>query len=124
MHFFHKQQNTNHKFQRQFYSLRNVHADRVLDVAQDGPNVGTTILWEGYGGDNQTFTVIQEGPDYYLRCKKNGQFLTVESAANGAKVFLSAKNGQANQKFRIDPSHHKPKDYVIYTYCGKALDVL
>lgn len=121
---FHKTKNVDGKFKRAYYSLRNVHADRVLDVANDGPHAGTTIIWDGYAGDNQCFTLIQEGPDWYIKCKKNGQFLTVESAANGAKIFTSPKSGQPNQKFRIDDKKPGSKQHVIYTYCGKALDVL
>ena len=44
----------------------------------------------------------QKGPNYYLKCKQNKQYLTVESAQNGAKFYLSPKTGQQNQQFRID----------------------
>jgi hypothetical protein len=72
-----KQKNQNGKYKRMFYSIRSVNSGRVLDVAQDGPHQGSTILWDGYGGDNQQFTVIQDGPVYYIKCKKNDMFLTV-----------------------------------------------
>jgi hypothetical protein len=42
---FHKTPNQNGKFTKPYYSIRSVHADKVIDVAQDGPNVGTLILW-------------------------------------------------------------------------------
>lgn len=100
--FFNKTKNADGKYRRPFYSLRSVNADRVLDIAQDGPLKGTAMIYDGWGGDNQSFTLIQNGPDWYIRCKQNGQFLTVQSAADGAKVFLAPNNGQPNQKFRID----------------------
>jgi hypothetical protein len=99
---FKKQKNQNGKYKRMFYSLRSVNSGRVLDVAQDGPHKGNTILWDGYGGDNQQFTLIQDGPVYYIKCKKNDMFLTVEGPQNGAKFFLSAKSNNPNQQFRVD----------------------
>lgn len=55
-----KQLNPDGLYQKQYYSLRAVHTKNcVLDVAQDGPHKGTTIIWEGYGGDNQCFTIIK-----------------------------------------------------------------
>lgn len=120
---FNRTQNENGKYRKPYYSIRSVHADRVIDVAQDGPNAGTTILWEGYAGENQQFTLSQEGPDWYIKCKKNGQYLTVESAANGARIYTAPKSNQPNQKFRIDEKQGS-KEHVIYTFCGKALDIL
>lgn len=43
--FFDKQKNADGKYQRPFYSFRSVHADKVLDIAQDGPSKGTAIVW-------------------------------------------------------------------------------
>lgn len=120
---FNKTKNADGKYKRPYYSLRSVHSNRVLDIAQDGPNKGTAIQWEGWGGENQCFTIIQEGPSWYIKSKLNGQFLTVEGPQDGAKIFLSPKSGQDNQKFRIDEKQGS-KDHVIYTYCGKVLDVL
>lgn len=48
--------------------------------------------------------------------------MTVESDQNGAKFFTSEKTGNPNQRFTIsDGGNHK--QHVIYTYCGKCLDV-
>ena len=121
---FNKTPNANGKFTKPYYSLRNCHADKVLDVAQDGPHAGSTILWKGYGGENQQFTLVQDGADFFIKSKKNGQFLTVESAANGARIYTAPKSNQPNQRFRVDESKPGSKDRVIYTYAGKALDVL
>ena len=75
-----------------------------MDVAQDGPFKGTTILWEGYGGDNQSFTLVQEGPNFYIKCKQGSgdQYLTVENDSNGSKLFLAKKSTDPRQKFKID----------------------
>lgn len=121
---FNKTKNTSGKYVRPNYSLRNVHSDKVLDIAQDGPNAGSAILWEGWAGDNQTFAIVENAGEYSFRCKKNGQFLTVAGPENGAKLFLSPANGQANQKFKITEAKPGSKDHVIYTCYGKAIDVL
>lgn len=54
-----KQKNQSGKYTKLYYSLRSVHSGKVMDVAQDGPFKGSTILWEGYAGDNQSFTLVQ-----------------------------------------------------------------
>lgn len=54
-----KQKNQSGKYTRMYYSFRSVLSGKVLDVAQDGPFKGSTILWEGYAGDNQCFTLVQ-----------------------------------------------------------------
>lgn len=56
---FKRQKNPNGKFKRAYYSLRSVHSNRVLDIAQDGPYAGTAIIWDGYAGDNQCFAFVQ-----------------------------------------------------------------
>ena len=49
--------------------------------------------------------------------------MTVEGPQNGAKIYSAPKTKQANQQFRLDESSPGSKEYVIYTYCGKVLDV-
>jgi endo-1,4-beta-xylanase len=120
---FNKTKNENGKYTRQYYSFRSVLADRVLDIAQDGPFKGHGIIWDGYAGDNQSFTIIQEGPYWLIKCKQGeNSYLTVESDANGAKLYLSPKSNDQRQRFRID-EHKDSKDHFIYTFCGKVLDV-
>lgn len=58
------------------YLIRSCHADKVLDLAQGGPNKGTTIIWKAHGACNQRFSLIKDG-DYYL-IMIMGNFLTVE----------------------------------------------
>lgn len=67
---FKRQKNPNGKYKKKYYSLRSVHSGKVIDVAKDGPFKGTTILWEGYAGDNQSFTMVQDGPNWYIKCKQ------------------------------------------------------
>lgn len=74
---FNKTQNANGKYKRPFYSLRSCHSDKVLDIAQDGPNKGTAIIWKGWQGDNQLFAIVQNGPDCFFRSKQGGLLLTV-----------------------------------------------
>ncbi len=76
---FKRQKNANGKYKKLYYSVRSVHSGKVLDVAQDGPFKGSTIIWEGWAGDNQQFTLVQDGPSYYLKCKVGDgqQYLTV-----------------------------------------------
>lgn len=69
------------------------------------------------------FTLVKKGQGYCLKCKKDGLYLTVESHEDGAKVYGAAKNGQANQTFRIEEREPDSKEYFIYTFCGKVLDV-
>jgi hypothetical protein len=64
-------------FQKTEYALRSVHARRVLDICQDGENKGFGIIYDSYGGDNQIFSPEAAGQEFYLRCKKNNQYLTV-----------------------------------------------
>lgn len=99
---FFKTKKENGKYQKPYYSLRSVKADKVIDLCQDGENQGSLIIWEGYGAENQSFNIIQSGPEVFIKCKQNKQYLTVESGADGARIYTAPKNNQANQKFRID----------------------
>lgn len=101
---FNRQKNANGKFTRAYYSLRNLNSGRVLDIAQEGPYAKTAIQYDGYGGDNQSFGLVQQGPEYYIKCKQNNMFLTVESGQPGARIFLAPQSGQPNQRFKIDES--------------------
>lgn len=69
------------------------------------------------------FTLVQKGSGYCLKCKQGNKYLTVESSADGARIFAAAKSGQANQTFKIEEKEPDSKEYYIYTYCGKVLDV-
>jgi len=120
--FFNRTKNANGKYTKQYYSIVSKSAGRVIDVAQDGPHQGTTIIWDGYNGENQNFTIVQQGPDYFIKCKKNKGYLTVESQADGARIRTSPQP-TAQSRFRIDETSQGSREYIIYTFCGKVLDV-
>lgn len=119
---FRRTKNANGKFKKPYYSIQSVHAEgKVLDVAQDGDHKGSLILWDGYGGQNQQFTIKQKGPFYYLKSKKDNRYLTVEGPHDGARIYASDKLKSDNQKFTLDK--RGDHEYVIYTFFGKCLDV-
>ena len=74
---FHRQKNENGKYTKSYYSITSRKAGKVIDVAQDGPHKETLIIWDGYNGDNQAFTIIQNGPDYLIKCRQGKGYLTV-----------------------------------------------
>jgi len=51
--------------------------------------------------------------------------LSVSDETDNAKIGLALRTKPAanNQRFRIDSSAKHKKDYYIYTFCGKVLDV-
>ena len=100
--FFKRTDNANGKYRKPYYSLNCVASGRVLDVAQDGDYQGQTIIWDGYGGENQQFTLKQKGPDHYLKCKKDNLYLTVSGPEDGAKIYAAPKNKSETQRFRLD----------------------
>lgn len=119
---FHRTKNANGKYKKPYYSIVSKKAGKVIDVAQDGPHKGSLILWDGYNGDNQAFTIIQQGPDYLIKCRQTKGFLTVENASDGARIFLSPQP-TPQSKFRLDETKSGSHEYIIYTFCGKVLDV-
>lgn len=68
---FNKTQNATGKFTKRWYSIRSVHADKVLDIAQSGPLKDNLMIYKGWAGDNQCWKVVQEGDYYVLVCKKD-----------------------------------------------------
>ena len=119
---FKRSKNQNGKFQKPYYAIQSAKAEgKVLDVCQDGQHPGTLVIWEGHGGENQQFTIKQKGPDYYLKCKKSRQYLTVDGPQDGARIYAAPKTKAANQRFRLDP--RGDHEYVIYTGFNKVLDL-
>jgi hypothetical protein len=74
---FNRTKNPNGKYKKPYYSIVSKKAGKVLDVAQDGPCQGSLIIWDGWAGPNQSFTIIQDGADYLIKCRKDGGYLTV-----------------------------------------------
>ena len=119
---FRRTDNANGKFRKPYYSVQSVHAEgKVLDVCQEGENPGSLIIWDGYGGENQAFTIKQKGPHFYFKSKKDKLYLTVEGPHDGAGVYAAPKSKSENQRFTID--ERGDNKFVIYTFYGKCLDV-
>lgn len=53
------------------------------------------------GGETQKFQIEQKGPDYFIRTKKGNQYFTVDGPQNASKVYLTTKDLDQNQRFRI-----------------------
>ena len=86
----------NCRVRKPYHAFCSVKAGRVMDLCQDGDksSKGFLIIWDGYSSDNQSFTISPCGPDFYIKCRKNKQYLTVQSDEDGAKVFTAPKNNQ------------------------------
>ena len=122
--FFNREKKEGGKYKKPYYSLLSCHTDKVLDLSQGGDNADSLIIWKSNKGENQSFTFSPcGGGQFHIKCKINKQYLTVEGPHNGARIFTSKKTGQANQKFRVDETEPGSKEHVIYTYCGKVLDI-
>lgn len=119
---FNRTKNPNNRYTKPYYSIVSEKAGRVVDVAQDGPFRGTLIIWDGYNGDNQAFTIVQSGGAFLIKCRQNKGYLTVESNADGAKIYTSPQPTQASM-FNLVEVSPGAKKYNIYTFCGKVLDL-
>jgi hypothetical protein len=60
-----------------------------------------------------------------LRNRQSGLFLTVanNSDKNGAVLIEEPATNQRNQKYRLQEINLNSGEYVIFTFCGKALDI-
>lgn len=121
---FHREKTETGKYKKPYYTLLSCHTDKVLDIAGDGPHKGSLIIWKSNKGDNQSFSFVPCGVgEYNIKCKANGQYLTVDGNGNGARVYTAAKTNQPNQKFKIEEKQAGSKEHVIYTFTGKVLDI-
>ena len=118
-----RNKNQNGKFRKPYYSIQSVAAEgKVLDVCQEGEHPGSLIIWEGYAGQNQMFTLKQKGGHYFFVSKKDNLYLTAESDDDGAKVLARPKDKyNPAQKWMMDK--RGDTEYIIYNSNGKALDV-
>ena len=121
---FHREKKEKGKYKKPYYTLLSCHTDKVLDLSQGGEHAGSLVIWKSNKGENQSFTFVPCGNgEYHIKCRINKTYLTVEGPHNGARVFAGKKSHQANQKFRIDEKTPDGKEHIIYTYCGKVLDI-
>lgn len=118
-----KPEPNNAKFKKLHYSIKSHGTGKMLDVRESDGQDNTLIIWDATNGDNQRFTIKQQGPDFYLKCLKNGLYLTVEGPQNGVRVYGTTKNMGENQRFRLTETEPGSGLYAIYTHFGKVLDV-
>ncbi|QYR23822.1 RICIN domain-containing protein [Paenibacillus sp. sptzw28] len=108
------------------YTLMNPNSGKVLDVASGGTANGTNVqIWQDTGGDNQRFTIIDNGDGTYrLIGVQSGKALDVSGlgTANGTNVQIWSYLGGANQKWRIIGNADGTYK-LIDSNSGKALDV-
>lgn len=113
------------KLSRAYYSIVSEKANgRVFDICQsdsmDSSKIGTLIIWEGYGGPNQSFGIVQENGKYLFKCKQPNGYLTVQGPQDGARFFISP-NKIDRSYFDFQPVGDKK--YFITTCYGKAMDI-
>lgn len=92
----------------------------MFDVCQTGQKQGSLIIWDGYGGPNQSFGIVQENGKYLFKCKQPQGYLTVQGPNDGAYFFVSP-NKTAASYFDFQPVGDKK--YLITTCYGKAMDI-
>lgn len=113
------------KLSRPYYSFASEKADgKVFDICQNHPTNsqlnGSLIIWEHYGGPNQSFGIVQENGKYLFRCKQPNGYLTVQGPQDGALFFISPNKTGASY-FDFIPVGDKK--YQVITCYGKAMDI-
>jgi hypothetical protein len=108
------------KLTKPYYSIVSVKAGRVIDIAQSGNHRGTAIIYDGYNGDNQAFSIVPNGAAVNIKCRQGKGYLTVDSDKDGAKFRLSPQP-TAQSAFRLEDIGGGK--YLIYTFCGKVIDL-
>lgn len=113
------------KLSRPYYSFASEKADgKVFDICQNHPNNsqlnGSLIIWDHYGGPNQSFGIVQENGKYLFKCKQPSGYLTVQGPQDGALFFISPNKTGASY-FDFIPVGDKK--YQVVTCYGKAMDI-
>lgn len=110
----------------EIYSLMNPISGKMLDAASGGTANGTNVqLWQDTAGNNQRFTVIDNGDGTYrLIGLQSGKALDVNGGgtADGTNVQLWTYSGSANQKWKIT-ANSEGSFKLIDSKSGKALEV-
>ncbi|MRN55029.1 RICIN domain-containing protein [Paenibacillus monticola] len=110
----------------EIYSLMNPVSGKMLDVASGGTANGTNVqLWQDAAGNNQRFTIIDNGDGTYrLIGLQSGKALDVNGAgtAEGTNVQIWTYSGSANQKWKIT-ANSDSSFKLIDSNSGKVLDV-
>lgn len=117
----------NARFKKPHYCIKSCDSGKVMCISPDLGSQNQVVIWDQNKQDNQRFTLKQKGPDYFLKCKKDKLYLTVDGPQNGARVYGTSKKIGERQRFRAEEVGTNPKTgakrYVIYTFFGKVLDV-
>lgn len=60
-----------------------------------------------------------------IQNKKSGKYLAVanQSDKNGAIIHEEPLHHQRHQKFRLQEASPGSGEFIIFTFCGKALDI-
>lgn len=79
------------KFVKQYYTIKSQLSNQVFDLNEDEKNNFMAVSRGADGGMSQTFGFILEGYEYYIKNKAHGKYLTLDSDANGANLYLAPK---------------------------------
>lgn len=70
--FLNREKTEDGKYKKPYYSMLSAHCDKVLDLAGDGEHAGSLIIYKSNKGDNQSFTFVPCGSDFFnIKCKAN-----------------------------------------------------
>jgi hypothetical protein len=90
-----------------FFTIRNVHSDRCLDVKDVSSANGARIIqWSCGNGDNQRWSITDVGGGAVrVNARHSGRALDVEGAktAAGTDLIQWSTTGGSNQQFRLVP---------------------
>jgi hypothetical protein len=111
--------------QHRFYEIISKSAGKVLDCSQDQENKGQLIIYESWGGYNQHFAIIHKNLYVSFLNRATGLYLTVanDSDKNGAVIVEQPFSNKKSQLFRMQEIYPSLGEFVIFTFCGKALDI-
>lgn len=97
----------------------------MLDICQDQANKGQLIIYDSWGGQNQHFAIQHKNLYVCFVNKASGMHLTVanDSDKNGAILVEQPFANKKSQLFRMQEIYPSLGEFVIFTFCGKALDI-
>jgi len=111
--------------QQRYYEIISKSAGRVLDISQDATNKGQLIIYDSWGGPNQQFSILHKNLYVCFVNKGSGLYLTVanDSDKNGAVLVEQPFANKKSQLFRLQEIYPSLGEFVVFTFCGKALDI-
>lgn len=108
-----------------FVYIESLAAGRVLDVSQEGDSKDQLMIYDKHRGSTQQFALLTNHLEVTFLNRHSGLYLTVanNSDKNGAVVREEPQSHQRSQRFRLQESSSGSGEFVIFTFCGKALDI-